>query len=1078
MVVTNESISSAPVWEQPECVGSNRLQARATFYHYPGEAVALGGRREQDPWFMLLNGRWRFRLVPNPNHDDRPFIDPAANDEAGWSQIEVPGCWTMQGFDKPIYTNVQMPFDTIPPHVPRDDNPTGWYRQRFRVPTDWVGRRTVLHFGGVEGCYFAYVNGHLVGMAKDARLPAEYDVSPWVHDGENVLAVKVIRWSDASFIEDQDQWWQAGIHREVYLYMTPDLHLDDIFAKPDLGTDYRTGSLTVNVRLSDSAATTEGWSVRVRLVDPRGRDVWMDPMEAKVGKGDWHCGCHTELTLSREAGEVETWSAEEPVLYLVLVSLVDPSGALVECTTVRVGFRRIEVRDRAVLVNGRRVMFHGVNRHDHHPEKGRAVPRETMVADVKLMKRFNVNAVRTSHYPNDPYWLDLCDEYGMYVIDEANIECHACQPGDILARDERWAPAFVDRGSRMVLRDKHHPSVIFWSLGNESGFGPNHDAMAAWIRRYDPSRPIHYSEATSRRWRDYRPVKGQAHPHCPAPEPGVNPLATDVVSPMYPHIAWIKEWAETQDEERRPLIMCEYSHAMGNSNGCLKEYWDAIESHHGLQGGFIWEWIDHGITQTDKNGVKYWAYGGDFGERKHDANFCCDGLVWPDRTPHPAMWEVKWCYQPARVTRAPGANKLAIAIQNRQDFLDLSHFGGYWRITVDGREVKRGRLPPLRTPPGKSQVVTLPVKIVEVERGQEAFLDVWFVLDHASSWCTKGHEVARDQIPLDRKLLKPAKEKIRVNPRTAGPVEIGKDGSGWEVRQGDMSFVWNGAEGRISGLELGGRSVMRQGPSINLWRAATDNDGLKLWTGQGNKALGKWQAIGLPAATHNVIRADEPRRERDGSVLFASECEVIGHDGAGASHPIAVCAEAVKLTPGGWLVFDATVKLAEGVADLPRLGVTMVLAPLMELVAWLGRGPHENYPDRNASATVAVYRGTVKEQHVPYIMPQENGLKTDVRWLTLEDGKTGLLVAGMPLVAFSAKHYSDADLFAAKHTNELKVRQEVFLNLDGFHRGLGTRSCGPDTLPEYQMNGGTHKFAFRMRPFRTGLDVPSRMARE
>jgi len=1056
----------------------NRLPARATFYHYPAEAVALGGRREQDPWFMLLGSRWRFKLMPNPEHDDATLADPSADDEAGWSQIEVPGCWTMQGFDKPIYTNVQMPFETMPPRVPAEDNPTGWYRQRFHVPTGWVGRRIVLHFGGVEGCYFAYVNGHLVGMAKDARLPAEYEVSQWLHDGENVLAVKVLKWSDASFIEDQDQWWQAGIHREVYLYTTPDTYIADVFAKPELAADNQTGSLSVNVRLSYSAVSTEGWSVRVRLVDPRGRDVWLDPLAEKVKKRDWRCGCHTELTVSREAGEVEPWSAEEPSLYVVLVSLVDPSGAFVECTAVRVGFRRIELRDRAVLVNGRRVMFRGVNRHDHHPEKGRAVPRDTMVADIKLMKRFNINAVRTSHYPNDPCWLDLCDEYGLYVIDEANIECHAYQHGDVLANDARWAPAFVDRGSRMVIRDKHHPSVIFWSLGNESGFGHNHNAMAAWIRGYDPSRPLLYCEATLGRWRDFRPQWSAWWPECPGPQPNANLLATDAIAPMYPEIAWIEEWAEAADGDRRPLIMCEYSHAMGNSNGCLKEYWEAIESHPGLQGGFIWEWIDHGITQTDRNGARYWAYGGDFGERRHDANFCCDGLVWPDRTPHPAMWEVKWCHQPVRVKRAPGASKLAVEVINRQDFQDLSHFGGYWRVTVDGREVKRGRLPPLRTPPGKSQTVVLPVRSVGIERGQEAFLDVWFLLGHAASWCTRGHEVARDQIRIDGKLLKPAKEKIRVRPHAAGPVEIAKTDAGSVVRQGDMSFAWDRDEGRVTGMALGGHSVMPLGPVLNLWRAATDNDGLKLWTGQTNKPLGKWQAIGLPAASSKVIRAPEPRRERDGSVRFLCESEVSGRDAAGASHPIAACAQALTLTSSGWLVFDLTVELAKGVEDLPRVGVSMVLDAAMEQLAWLGRGPHENYPDRNASAVVAVYRGTVAGQHVPYIMPQENGLKTDVRWLTLDDDRTGLLVAGMPVVSFSARHYTDADLFAAKHTNELAARPEVHLNVDGFHRGLGTKSCGPDTLPAYRLSGGTYRFSFRLRPFRTGVDVPSRLARQ
>jgi beta-galactosidase len=429
------------------------------------------------------------------------------------------------------------------------------------------------------------------------------------------------------------------------------------------------------VRLADSLTTTVGWSVRARLLSAKGEDV-RPPLTVAVGDGDWRYGHFTELRIDEPVGAVEAWSAERPVLYTLLVSLLDPRGQLVETRPVRIGFRRIEKRDRAILINGRRVMFKGVNRHDHDPVTGRTVSPETMLADVLLMKRHNINAVRTSHYPNDPRWLDLCDEYGLYVMDEANVECHAYQSSSILARDPRWAAAMLDRSSRMVIRDKNHPCVLAWSLGNECGYGPSHDAMAGWIRSYDPTRLVAYEGSSKLGWCDMSEGRRRYFGiDLPGKQAGFAALTSDMIAPMYPDIESIAQWSEDPYGETRPLIMCEYSHAMGNSNGCLKEYWECIESHPGLQGGFIWEWLDHGIRQRDANGREYYAYGGDFGEKRHDANFCTDGLIWPDRTPHPAMREVKFCYQPVAVEPGPEARTLRVV--NKYDFLDLGHLEGH-----------------------------------------------------------------------------------------------------------------------------------------------------------------------------------------------------------------------------------------------------------------------------------------------------------------------------------------------------------------------------------------------------------------
>ncbi len=575
-------VGGRPSWEVPELTSLHRLPPRATLARTPSS------------WTASLDGAWDFRRVARP--EDAPRAVGLAR---GWDAVEVPSLWTMQGYDRPHYTNVQMPFPERPPHVP-EENPTGIYRRRFRVPRGWRGRRVVLRFGGVEGVLYVLLNGEAVGLSKDSRTPAEFDVTGLVRPGVNELHAVVVRWSDASFVEDQDQWWQAGISRGASLLSLGAGSVTDFFARCRLDDDYRHGLLAVEVE--------GGGPLDARLLDPGGKLV----LERRFS-GSFEAPVRSP----------RQWSAEAPALYTLELS---GAGETVSC---RVGFRRVEIRDRRLLVNGRAVLIKGVNRHEHDDVRGRAVTRASMEADVRLMKRFNVNAVRTSHYPNDPYWLDLCDRHGLYVVDEANVEAHAYY--DDLCRDPRYAAAFLERTQNMVERDKNHPSVILWSLGNESGYGPNHDAAAGWIRARDPSRPLHYEGAIKFDW-----TGGRA--------------ATDVVCPMYPEVAAIEEFPQLDDP--RPMILCEYSHAMGNSNGGLADYFAAFERHGALQGGFVWEWVDHGIRQTDDRGREYWAYGGDFGDEPNDANFCADGIVWPDREPHPALNELKFLARPVRVEPA------------------------------------------------------------------------------------------------------------------------------------------------------------------------------------------------------------------------------------------------------------------------------------------------------------------------------------------------------------------------------------------------------------------------------------------
>ncbi|MGH0032011.1 MAG: glycoside hydrolase family 2 TIM barrel-domain containing protein, partial [Myxococcota bacterium] len=720
-----EELAGPRSWVRPECVGVGRLPMRTSFASFPDLASAEDGAREDSPCFLSLDGAWRFRLCDRPEAAPAGFAAPAT-DDADWAQVEVPGNWTRQGFDRPHYTNIQMPFPQAPPEVP-EANPTGLYRRRFRLPEAWRGRRVVLHVGGAESVVYVHANGRAVGLSKDSRLPSEYDLTPFLVDGENLLALAVVRWSDASFLEDQDHWWMAGLHREVYLRATPPVFLQDLVADADFDPETGAGRLRVRACVGGAAA---GHRVRCTLRSPRGGRALRQPLEAPVpppGNPYLYRGpfAEAEARLAR----VRPWSAEEPALYRLFVELLDADGRCIEVGTCRVGFRRVEVRDRQLLVNGRAVRIRGVNRHDHDPLRGKAVTREGMRRDAVAMKRFNVNAVRTAHYPNDPHWYELCDELGLYVVDEANVEAHAHWAS--LCRDPRYTAAFVDRGMRMLQRDRNHPSILLWSLGNESGHGPNHDAMAGWMRAADPTRPLHYEGAIMLDWSSGRAV-------------------TDVVCPMYAAPEAIVAWAKARGDDPRPLVLCEYAHAMGNSCGGLEDYMDAFERHHPvLQGGFVWDWKDQGLLEHDAQGRPFFAYGGDFGDRPNDANFCINGLVFPDGTPHPALWEHKKLAQPFAV-RAVDAARGRFALENRQAFRDLRWLRARVETRLDGEVVASARLALPDVPPGETRALRLRPGGLPKGRGGEVHLRVVFETARELPWAPRGHEVGWEQFALPR----------------------------------------------------------------------------------------------------------------------------------------------------------------------------------------------------------------------------------------------------------------------------------------------------------------------------------------
>ncbi|HKG56869.1 MAG TPA: glycoside hydrolase family 2 TIM barrel-domain containing protein, partial [Candidatus Limnocylindrales bacterium] len=857
-----------------------------------------------------LDGAWRFQLLRSPD------AEPGAE----WGEAQVPGCWTMQGFDdRPQYTNVQMPFGSLPPTVP-EDNPTGIYERTFTVPPEWAGRRVVLHVGAAESVLIVTVNGRDAGISKDSHLAAEFDVTSLVASGENTLRLRVVKWSDATFVEDQDEWWHGGITRSVFLYATERVHLSDIRAIGGLSDDLHTGRLDVRLEVSfDGIEQQAGWTVEARLDsvgeplraevptgvprDERGswtREKWNVQARRAIGadmsvaeRGDWQQ--LYEWQVPPPAGVVEwqlavpdvrRWSSEEPNLYPLRVTLRSPAGDVVEEADLRVGFRRVEIRGLDLLLNGRRVLIRGINRHDFDQRTGRVVSVESMRADLVQMKQFGFNAVRTSHYPNDPAFLDLTDELGLYVIDEADIESHAFW--GTLCDDPRYLEQWVSRVSRMAIRDKNHPSIILWSLGNESGYGLNHDAAAAWLRRYDGSRPLHYEGAIRFDWVGEQTV-------------------SDVTCPMYPPIWAIVEHARS-GKQRHPLIMCEYSHAMGNSNGTLAEYWDAIESTPGLQGGFIWEWWDHGLVQKLPDGTERWAYGGDFGDEPNDGNFCIDGIVWPDRRPKPALWEHKQLAAPFQVSASTeDARRGRIEIHNRREAGDTGDVRALYEMSVDGDVVSSGEVPLPAIAAGDRAVVSIPGFAPPHADGREAWLTIRFTTPEATAWSPAGFELCWAQLPLN------------------------------DERSRTAAAATGGSMPRVDDAGLLVDDLLAAPPVLSLWRAPTDNDRI------GGMAQ-TWADCGLDRLERRLVSVARDDGGATVRATYETEGGIVEHE------------QRLRLVGEGTVSIDETVVIPGGLTDLARVGAVFDVAPGFEDVEWFGRGPVESYPDRRRGAAVGRWR--------------------------------------------------------------------------------------------------------------------------
>ncbi len=1034
-------------WQDPSVIGRNKERGHATLVVYADEQAALIGDREDSPYFQLLNGDWRFNWAPNPASAPEGF-EQDNFDFGEWSTIAVPCNWQLQGYDKPIYLNAgyAFPQDGIPrattqiardralPAIPDDDNPTGSYRWTFTVPRSWNGRRVFLLFEGVDSAFHLWVNGREVGYSQDSRLPAEFDITSYVRPGENTLAVRVYRYSDGSYLEDQDMWRLSGIYRDVVLWAAPLVHVRDFFVRTELDAAYEDATLNITAKVHNyGQQDVEGHTLELALFDEANRRIGEVDVEVAVKAGG-------EVSLDQElaAANPKKWSAEHPHLYTLLIALKDAAGQVLEVERCSVGFRQIEVKDGQVHINGVPVLFKGVNRHEHDPDTGHTVGVESMFEDILLMKRFNFNAVRTCHYPDDPLWYDLCDRYGLYLIDEANLETHAVVGK--LTNDPSWAAAFLDRGARMVERDKNHPCVIMWSLGNESGSGPNHAAMAGWIHDYDPTRLVHYEGATG--WGGW--YEG------PDDAPYV-----DVVSVMYPTLERLDQLAQIPGE-MRPIIMCEYAHAMGNSCGNLREYWASVEKHARLQGGFIWDWADQGIRRTTPGGEQWFAYGGDFCDDPNDGPFCLNGVVFPDRRCKPAMWECKKVMQPVNVEPI---DLLAgqVRVVNGYHFSDLSHLVIAWEVVADGEVLQTGQLPRLDTPPGDSAVVKIPFARPELKPGTEYWLALRFTLAQDSPWAATGHEVAWEQFQIE--FAVPQGSVLRV--ADMPPLEMRETEAGVVVRGADFRLRFDKQTATLASWEHAGRELLARGPLLNVWRAPTDNDR----GGWRQRPVEAWLAAGLDRLQHQV-RAVEASQVQPQVARIDIRSHVCAPDRADGFD----CEYAYTVYGNGDVVIHTHVVPGENLPSLPRVGLQMVLPGGYETFTWYGRGPHETYVDRKAGAQVGVYRGMVDEQYVPYVVPQENGNKTDVRWVALANADgAGLCAVGASLLEVSAHHFATRDLDKAQHTYELEWRKEITLNLDHGQSGLGGASCGPATLPQYLIPPEEQRFGVRLSPLAAGM---------
>jgi beta-galactosidase len=1027
-------------WENPAMIGRNKEPAHCTYIPYADTEAAIKNNPSQSPYYFSLNGTWKFNWVKKPSERPVSFYKDSYI-VSKWNDIVVPGNWELQGFGIPMYTNTDYLFPANPPHIPHDYNPVGSYRRDFTIPDGWEKRQVFIHFGGVKSAMYVWVNSKEVGYSQGSKTPAEFNITKYLRKGKNTVAVEVYRFSDGSYLEDQDYWKISGIERNVFLFSVPEVNIRDFHILADLDDGYKDGRLEVTAKVKNLLPTEAGkYNVQIELFDAQNEPVFDSPLSKEVNLGELE---EQEIRFEQSIEDPLKWTAETPSLYSLILSLKDNEGKIVEVVGSKTGFRKVEIKGGQLLVNGVPIMIKGVNRHEHEPETGRVVSEKYMVKDIQLMKRFNINAVRTSHYPDVPRWYELCDEYGLYVVDEANIESHGMgyNPDRTLGNNPEWKEAHLDRTISMVERDKNHPCIIIWSLGNEAGDGVNFGATYQWIKERDPSRPVQYERALT-------------GPH------------TDIVCPMYRTIQHLEEYLR-KGLENRPLIMCEYAHAMGNSVGNLQDYWDFFDKHKELQGGFIWDWVDQGLLKTNEEGEEFWAYGGDYGppDTPSDRNFCINGLVFPDRKMHPHLWEVKKVYQYIKV-RPVDLRKGEVEIFNRYDFTNLTTVEMEWTIIGDDELIAEGKFPKLDVIPHHSKAIRLPFPEIKPSPGVEYFLKLSFSLKDEAPPIPKGYEVAWEQYKLPFYESGP-----KIDLSQSSELTLDKTGEFFRINGQNITINVDKNTGEITSYVFHGTELIKTGPVPNFWRAPTDND-----FGWGMpRQLGIWRDAAAKRTVDKVTINKINTREIQINIATTLPT-------ASAKYYTTY-----RILGSGDIIINNSFEPANtNLPEMPRFGMKMIIPVEFENIAWYGRGPHENYWDRKTGAAVGVYSGKVIDQYHPYIRPQENGNKTDVRWVALTDNKgTGLLALGLPLLSISALPFMDEDFDPGlekqqRHTFHVKKRDLITLKLDYKQMGVGGDTSWGDRArahPEYRLPVRGYSYSFILRPYARSMGKISAVAR-
>ncbi|HEX5555707.1 MAG TPA: glycoside hydrolase family 2 TIM barrel-domain containing protein [Chitinophagaceae bacterium] len=1028
MLVTLLACAQEPAsfWENEFKNEVNREPMHASYFAYENLALAKKDDPSASAWYQSLDGTWKFKWVPKPA--DRPlgFWKTDYND-GHWDNFKVPATWEVNGYGIPIYVNIRYDFDYLmtpdPPHVPHNYNPVGSYRREVMIDKNWDGKDIYIHFGSVRSCFYLWVNGKWVGYSEDSKSPAEFNITKYLKPGEkNLIAFQVYRWSDGSYMEDQDMWRMAGVNRDVYLYARNKTHIRDIQIIPDLTDHYKNGKLAVSLDfLNNADKALKDCHATVELLDSTGRLI----KKAKVALKD--SGAFKNITLSVKSPH--EWTAETPYLYTVITTLTDGNGKLMEVIPQKAGFRKVEIKDGVLYVNGKAILIKGTNRHEMDPITGQYISKKRMEQDVRIMKENNINAVRTSHYPNDPYWYKLCDKYGLYVVDEANLETHGMGFGkNSLSKKPDWFLQHFQRDTRLVERDKNHPSVIIWSMGNEAGMGVNFEKCYSWIKHRDPSRPVEY-------------------------EPASRTPYSDIFCPMYTSPKDMARHVKEGKFKDKPFILVEYAHAMGNSEGGFHDYWDTIRKYYPrLQGGYIWDFVDQGLQKVTDRGDTIWAYGGDYGvEMPSDQNFMCNALVAPDRSLHPHMLDVKKVYQNIHTSGvAPLTGK--IEIYNENFFKDLSGVYLKWEVVADGMVIKTGRTDDLRIGPREKKDLDLHYDLGDMA-GREVYLNLYYKTKHAEGLVPADWEVSKDQIAVVRQQLP------ELALQDAGAVKVNDGDEDITVTGNDFKITFSKRDGLIHSYNVRGTDLVKAGYSLkpNFWRPPTDND----YGAQFPELLLNWKRVSEDYALLDYhIESSDPDKASltmhyDLPYVYATLVLSYEINGKGEI----IVSEAMKA--------DTTHK----VPMLPKFGMQLMLPKAYSQMTWYGRGPGESYWDRKDNEFVGLYQGTVSAQFHPYVRPQETGNKSDVRWMKITSPQgAGIMITSDTVLNLAARHYLDKDLDDGlkkqnSHSGELKERNMTVLSIDLQQMGLGCiNSWGAWPMPQYRLNYGDYAYRFKITP--------------